>query len=174
MFLQKCWPYSIANSKLIQNSHVLVLSTGLANRTLLKMIFPNNTLMYAFKNNLFESHAWVIIDPAFDGSFINCLKIGTALHTDWFAFRPSAISFNKTNFTRLDEIGNLNRTLHFLCLPYLKVGNSSGYLVLGLSVLEDVGLSETVLFIITKILWTVLRIFKLIPREKIRFSQCTQ
>jgi len=97
-------------------------------------------LMYAFENNLFESYDWVIrlnpdviirddtkiiagiIEPAFDGIFVNCKQNGKKLHTDWSAFRPSAIPFNKTNFTKLNEIGNAEEHFTFLMSAVLESG----------------------------------------------------
>jgi hypothetical protein len=43
-FFQRCWPYSIAKSLLLQSSDILVFSNGATNRSLLQRLFAHNRL----------------------------------------------------------------------------------------------------------------------------------
>jgi hypothetical protein len=42
--LQKCWPHSIAKSKLLQRSDIFVFSTGPVNQTLIESVFSRNRI----------------------------------------------------------------------------------------------------------------------------------
>lgn len=99
-----------------------------------------------FEKKLFHGYDWVIrlnpdviihndttiiariLDPSLDGIFVNCKNDAMKLHTDWSAFRPSAVSFNETDVVQLGRPKNAeNHFTYLMALILLEVGDLQCY-----------------------------------------------
>lgn len=88
-FFQRCWPYSIAKSPLLQNSDFFVFSTGATNKSLLKGLFVHNKLeIYEVEN------------PGYDAGSNLGLDLGQ--HYGWFDSYDWVIRLNPDVIIRND------------------------------------------------------------------------